>query len=289
MKWEHCPECKGTLMMNDGQTGDIVCTSCGFVLQEKTIAIFSKKKSFVPGKHSFYDKPFWGFDERDLSPKMAVLVERLKQCFALKSTTERKNLVAKALLREFLREISPEFRLSLVFKKDFEKNLEKILKNKLKINNRRAFLAALFCLLYQEKGFPNPINEISRITEISKKLIFKNYLFLKSSLNKNTERKIAIASLASFLGMTSEEVFIPTEVQNDFLKIFPSIYKKDIFQGKSRKGLMAGLLFYLFKKNPGYITLDKMVRATSVSTTTIKSRFKELKALLELIELKLKL
>ncbi len=284
---ERCPECKKDKIIKDERAGDIVCQNCGLIIQEKTIAEFNKKEFLIPGKHSFYNKYFFGFDEKgeEVYPKMIASIKRLKLWFTPKNYEEKRFSLVVALLEEFLREVSPEFRCTPIFKENFRRGLKKTLEEEIRVNNWKSFLAAFFCLLYKEEGNPNPINEVSKIIGVSKKKIFKNYQVLLGFLNKNIERKIKASSLASFLATVSKKAYIPLAVEANFLQTFPKIYKNEIFMGKSRKGLMAGLLFYFFKKDQGYMTLDRLVSATGVSGMTIKKRCKNIISLNKLSKL----
>ena len=275
-----CPECKRVSVIMDEQTGDVVCQNCGFVIRERNVAVFNNnKKLFTPGKHLFYNKRFLGFDETELSVNMKASIERLKHWVSFKPDIERKASLSKVFLENFLRELSLDFKITDVFKKNFQRNLEKTLKEKIKKSNQKAFLAALFCLLYRENGYLNPIKRVSEVTGVSKKLIFKHYQLLMIGMNKKIERRVKPASLANFLGGVSKRIIIPLETQNDFLKIFPRIYKKEIFMGKSKEGLMAGLLYCLLKEKRGYTTLVRVAEATGISEITIKSRSKDIRFL----------
>ncbi|XOB42390.1 MAG: TFIIB-type zinc ribbon-containing protein [Candidatus Nealsonbacteria bacterium] len=281
---ETCPECGNKNLILQEKEAQTVCPRCGLVVSYKEIDLKGgiKQKGHGPeypvrtithygNLGSYIDRKNLDSSGNEIPSITRSTMGRLRKYSGFKDNEERRLQAAIIELNQVLRQISPEFRITNVFKKELKLFFTKVLK---KVDARgksfRVFGAAAFCFLYKKEGNPNPIKEISKLTQIRLKSIFREY----ANLIKIFEQKKQSQNLAKYISTVSETTGISIKTQKLTLKIFTEI--KEDFSGKSVKGLIAGLLYLLCKNNGEKKTQKEIAKANGVTEVTLRTRAKEL-------------
>lgn len=280
-----CPECGNKNLILQEKEAQTVCSKCGLVVSYKEIDFKGgiKQKDHGPEypvrimTHygdigSYIDSKNLDSSGNKIPPITRSTMGRLRKYTNFKDSEEKRIQTAIIELNQVLRQISPEFRITNVFKKQIKLFLRKVLK---KVDARgksfRVLGAATFCFLYKKEGNPNPIREISKLTQIRLKSIFREY----ANLTEIFKQKEQSQNLAKYISTVSETAGISRKTQELTLKMFTKI--KEDFSGKSAKGVIAGLLYLLCKNNGEKKTQREIAKASGVTEVTLRTRAKDLK------------
>ena len=127
-------------------------------------------------------------------------------------------------------------------------------------------------------GIPRTLDEMSEVSNISKKKLGKNYRFLKRELNiklKPTSPIDYIPRFASKLGLSGQ-------IQSKAIEIIRESSKKGLITGREPTGVAAASLYIssvLFSQRK---TQKEIAEVSGVTEVTIRNRYKELSENLDL-------
>ncbi|MBN1160204.1 MAG: transcription initiation factor IIB [Candidatus Diapherotrites archaeon] len=293
-----CPECGSPRIVEDRESGEIICHNCGLVIDERTMDAHPEWRAFnssqrdararggAPMKHSIANRGFTttirkgSMDAKGnpLSPQMKAEMYTLMKWHGRTSrisSTERNVSTALKELRRlcsFLGLPEPIIETaSLYYRKTVEKKL---------IRGRliESVVAAIVYMVCRLQGVPRTLDEIAEVSHSNKKEIGKTYRFLVRELGVNvplTTPLDYVSRFASALGLSGE-------AQEEARKILKKVLNEGLASGRGPTGVAAAAVYIAGLMKGERRTQKEVADVVGVTEVTIRNRYRELKTKLGL-------
>jgi transcription initiation factor TFIIB len=290
-KESKCPECNGNVVYAAEQA-EIVCESCGLVLETDSIDRGPEWRAFTPSereKRSRVGAPMTnllhdrglstmiGWRDSDasgqsISPRQRKLMQRLRtwdERFRTKDAHER-NL--KQALGEIDR-MASAFGLpdpvrqtaGVLYRRAVEDNL---------LPGRSIEGMATACLYgaARQQGSPRSLSEFSTVSRVDKLRIQRAYRYLSRELGLG----IAPTKPSAYVRRFTSEIGLSQETQTVAIDLLETAAEQGVHSGKSPVGLAAAALYAASHLTNESVTQETVSEATQVSKVTIRNRYQEL-------------
>lgn len=282
--------CKDSPAVTDYQTGEVICSNCGRVLQE-SVVLHAKARAFT--KEGYHGKRRTGMPsslrlaDKGLSTVMSShkdssgkkLSSAAKQKYGrlkiwdtrIKSKSSSQRNLVKALIKiDSLRE-----KLSLsdtvieeaayIFRKSHSLQLSKG-------RGIQLLAAASIYAACRSNGVPRNLTVIAQKANVNRKSLSRMYRDLADSL----ELKYEPFEPEKFVSKLSSMLNISEKVKRYALKILSKAKEKRMLVGKRPMGLAAAALYLACAKTSNSISQKQISEASKISTPTIRTCYKEL-------------
>ena len=295
---DRCPECGSTNIVNDEDTGEIICATCGLVLRDSIINEGPEWRAFTPGEKetrsrvgvplsfAVHDKGLTTVIGRvgkdaygrniPLNTKLQMLRLRKWQIRSRVHSSEDRNL-AQAMaeldrLSDKLR-IPPNIkeRAAVIYRKALEQGL-------VRGRSISAIAAASLYAACRITQTPRTLREITRASTIDKKDIARCYRLMLKELNIQMpipDAQLRIPKIAAKVG-------VGEKTQQKAVEILRRAGKLRTTAGKDPMGLAAAALYIACQMTDEKRTQKMIADAAGVTEVTIRNRYKGLKDVLDL-------
>jgi len=289
---DHCEVCGSVETVFDSSTGDIICSSCGMVLESHFIdqraewRAFSvderEKKSRVgaPSTLTIHDKGLSTIiDWRDkdahgkkLSPKKRAEAFRLRKWqvrMRVHSSIDRNLAYAMNELDRLSSQLgiskSIKETSALIYRRAIEKNL-------IRGRSIESMIAASIYTACRIRKIPITFEELSLNTRIGKKDLGRCYRLILWKL----EIKIPIASPKDFLSKFTSELCLSSRTQIRALDILVRAKKRGLIGGKDPSGMAAASIYVAAIQEGEKRTQREVASIAKITEVTVRNRYKEL-------------
>lgn len=298
MLGSRCPECGSTNLISDPDTGEIVCGSCGLVVQESIIDKGPEWRAFtqeekenrsrvgIPTSFSVHDKGLsTSIDkvDRDALGRKLPLNARL-QMWRLRKWQIRSR-VHSSIDRNLAQAMTEIDRLSdklsipsavkekaaVIYRKALEQGL-------VRGRSIAAIAAASLYVACRLTGTPRNLKEIAEASLVGRKDVARCYRLLLRELNL----MMPITDPAIYIPKIAERAGIPGHIQTAALSILNEAKRKHISAGKDPVGLAAAALYIASYLAGEKRTQKEIADAAGVTEVTVRNRYKTLKKQLSL-------
>jgi transcription initiation factor TFIIIB Brf1 subunit/transcription initiation factor TFIIB len=231
-----CKKCNGAYVYPEGLGGEVICISCGLVLDDTPTF-----KSFTHWSPEWYSN--WNTEDS----------ETLKEWLTtLRAVSCQLNIPNFPYREEAARTIRSQNHV--LFRS------QKLSKNK------RATVAALMHLILKEYDKMRPIKEICKELSLDDRSVLKRAWLLNKTLNKekktlNIPRKAALDYLHEYAGKITDDRELIGAAESTLLKIKKS--------GGNPIGLAAGALYHASKEKKAPISKEKIGKTFRISERTV--------------------
>lgn len=295
---DRCPECGSTNLINDPDTGEVICGDCGLVIQETTIDKGPEWRAFtqeekesrsrvgIPTSFSVHDKGLsTSIDkiDRDALGRKLPLNTRL-QMWRLRKWQIRSR-VHSSIDRNLAQAMTEIDRLSdklaipsavkekaaVIYRKALDQGL-------VRGRSIAAIAAASLYAACRLTGTPRNLKEIAEASLVGKKDVARCYRLLLRELNL----VMPIADPVVYLSKIAERAGISGHIQANALKILNEARRKHISAGKDPMGLAAAALYIASSLAGEKRTQKEIADAAGVTEVTVRNRYKTLKRQLHL-------
>jgi transcription initiation factor TFIIB len=295
---DRCPECGSTNIVNDEDTGEIICATCGLVLRDSIINEGPEWRAFTPGEKetrsrvgvplsfAVHDKGLTTVIGRvgkdaygrniPLNTKLQMLRLRKWQIRSRVHSSEDRNL-AQAMaeldrLSDKLR-IPPNIkeRAAVIYRKALEQGL-------VRGRSISAIAAASLYAACRITQTPRTLREITRVSTIDKKDIARCYRLMLKELNIQMpipDAQLRIPKIAAKVG-------VGEKTQQKAVEILRRAGELRTTAGKDPMGLAAAALYIACQMTDEKRTQKMIADAAGVTEVTIRNRYKGLKDVLDL-------
>jgi transcription initiation factor TFIIB len=295
---DRCPECGSTNIVNDEDTGEIICATCGLVLRDSIINEGPEWRAFTPGEKetrsrvgvplsfAVHDKGLTTVIGRvgkdaygrniPLNTKLQMLRLRKWQIRSRVHSSEDRNL-AQAMaeldrLSDKLR-IPPNIkeRAAVIYRKALEQGL-------VRGRSISAIAAASLYAACRITQTPRTLREITRVSTIDKKDIARCYRLMLKELNIQMpipDAQLRIPKIAAKVG-------VGEKTQQKAVEILRRAGELRTTAGKDPMGLAAAALYIACQITDEKRTQKMIADAAGVTEVTIRNRYKGLKDVLDL-------
>lgn len=295
-----CPEC-GSKLEEDYERAELVCSRCGVVVEEGMMDRGPEWRAFdreqrdkrtrtgAPMSHAIHDKGLSTFIDwknkdiygRPLSQNTQAQFYRLRKW-------QKKIRVSGAVERNLAFALSLLDRISsnLGIPRSVREDASLIYKNAVRGNLIRGrsiewVVAASIYVACRRCNKPRTLDEISEVTDVSKKEIGRTYRFLARKL----EIKLKPTSPADYVPRFASKVGVSSEVESRAIGIINLAKENELISGKGPTGVAAAALYIASILSCQRRSQRDIAEASGVTEVTIRNRYKEISEKLDLTAL----
>ncbi|MFW9784663.1 MAG: transcription initiation factor IIB family protein [Candidatus Heimdallarchaeota archaeon] len=281
-----CPECGGKVIPLH-ERGEIVCGQCGLVISERIVDIsHSGKRAFT--KQEKENRERTGSPISILLPDMGLstIIDKtnikspdLKRAAKWNSrmTWDKRNML---IATTELKRIGSNLNLpNHVKKAAIRLYIEAFKKKLLRGRSINGMVAACLYFSCRERKIPRTLQEILDETSISAKNVRRCYRTLIRELNLKVPSTDPISLIPRFIA----ELDLDADAENATIKILQTFTSKFSTSGKDPKGLCAGALYLVCKMKDKRISQKDIANLVGVTEVTLRSRYKELIKMLNIM------
>ncbi|MFX1405605.1 MAG: transcription initiation factor IIB family protein [Promethearchaeota archaeon] len=274
-----CPECGGKTISIQ-EKGEIVCSSCGLVISERSLDIsHSGKRAFTKQEKERRERT--GSPISILLPDMGLstVIDKssiknpdLKRAAKWNSrmTWDKRNML---IATTELKRIGSNLNLPDHVKKSaIRLYIEAFKKKLLRGRSINGMVAACLYFACRDKKIPRTLQEILDETAINAKNVRRCYRTIIREMNLKAPSTNPISLIPRFI----TELGLDLEVEKATIKVLQSFTSKFSTSGKDPKGLCAGALYLVCKKMDKRISQKEIANVVGVTEVTLRSRYKDL-------------
>ena len=293
-----CPECGSANIINDEDSGEVICGSCGLVLRESTINDGPEWRAFTPGEKetrsrvgvplsfAVHDKGLTTVIGRvgkdaygrniPLDTKLQMLRLRKWQIRSRVHSSVDRNLAQAMAELDRLSDklhIPPNIKekAAVIYRKALDQGL-------VRGRSISAIAAASLYAACRITQTPRTLREITRVSTIDKKDIARCYRLMLKELNIQMpipDAQLRIPKIAAKVG-------VGEKTQQKAVEILRRAGKLKTTAGKDPMGLAAAALYIACQMTDEKRTQKMIADAAGVTEVTIRNRYKGLKDILDL-------
>jgi transcription initiation factor TFIIB len=286
-----CPECNNTHIIRDYACGNLVCATCGLIIDELVLdeqpewRAFTKeersKKSRV-GDPTSPLKIDYGLgttiDKRNqdgygnlLSPRRAHRINRLRWLHDRNHRSVTRNL-SKALAE--LKRLASQLGFPMTVRNEAAIIYRKALRKRL-IRGRSidGMVAASLYLVSRSQGLPRTLREIAAVSRLDKKEIARCYRVLCNELNL----KLPPTDATNMVPRLSNDLGLSASVQRRAIQILKEAENLKLCIGKNPMSLAAAALYIAAIEGGERRTQQEVAEVAQTTEVTLRNRYKELK------------
>ena len=286
-----CPECDGRLY-RDYARGELICGSCGLVINEKYIDRGPEWRAFDSSQQSerartgapmnplLHDKGLSteiGWKNRDaagtfLPLKKRAQMYRLRQWqrrIRVSGATERNKMLAfQEIGRVSARLELPEHikeDASIIYTRTAEKNL-------IRGRSIESVAAASLYAACRKNHIPRTLDEIAQESTVHRKHIGRTYRFLMRELKMSLRPTSPVDYIPRFCGMLE----LNRKVELKAIEIVEMAIKEELTSGRGPTGVAASAIYIAATLTEERRTQREIAEITGVTEVTIRNRYKEM-------------
>lgn len=293
-----CPECGSANIINDEDSGEVICGSCGLVLRESTINDGPEWRAFTPGEKetrsrvgaplsfAVHDKGLTTVIGRvgkdaygrniPLDTKLQMLRLRKWQIRSRVHSSIDRNLAQAMAELDRLSDklhIPPNIKekAAVIYRKALDQGL-------VRGRSISAIAAASLYAACRMTQTPRTLREITHVSTIEKKDIARCYRLMLKELNIQMpipDAQLRIPKIAAKVG-------VGEKTQQKAVEILRRAGKLKTTAGKDPMGLAAAALYIACQMTDEKRTQKVIADAAGVTEVTIRNRYKGLKDILDL-------
>lgn len=283
-----CPECGSREIIQDGESGEIVCGDCGLVVSEPAVntgpewRAFSLKESKdririgLPVRFSLPDMGFsTTFRPFDSKGKTRSEMYRLKRWHKQSNSTHKRNL-SSAMLE--LDRLCYRLNLPKTVKEETAIIYRKILKKGLAQGRSISpLIAASLYTVCRMTQIPRTLEEFSRHSPIDKKQIAQYYRMLLREMGL----RVPVPKAKHGVSKIASEAELSEKTQRKAIEILGEAERLKITVGRSPMGMAGAALYLACTMNGETRTQKILAEASGVTEVTIRNHYKVLKEALD--------
>lgn len=298
-KTDVCPVCHSTDVIIDHQKAEVSCARCGLVLDENMMdqgpewrafdheQMNSRARAGAPATFAISDKGLnTNIDCKNKDSKGRPIPENsVAQMYRLRRWNKRMR-VSRAGERNLAYALSEMDRISSVMgiPRSVREDAASIYRQAAKksiIRGRsiESVVASSIYLACRRNNIPRTLDEISEASNVSKKLIGKNYRFLSRELNI----KLTPPSPTDYISRFGSNLGLSGNVQARAIEIINQSIEKGLNIGKGPSGIAAASLYIssilLCEKR----TQKEVSDIAGITEVTLRNRYKELVEKLDMV------
>lgn len=277
-----CPECHSRLIIQDSESGDIVCGNCGYVITERTESSGREWRTFG-GEESLsrervgaplsLRKPDLGLSTMIGKKKGAEKLRfwEKRTLFAPRQRSLRKGL-------DLIENFSSKLNLGNVAKDQAAYIYRKALNAKfLRGRSIRSVVAAAVYSSCRDHGIPRSLDHVSRVSGIDRKQLSRDYRKLLELFALKMPQVIP----EQYVPILASELKIDERIARRAYRLLKRARLNGLVAGLGPRGLAAGALYIAGLSEEDHAVQQKLAEAAGVSSFTLRKRAHLLRKYLE--------
>jgi transcription initiation factor TFIIB len=290
---KRCPSCGASDIIFDNERGELVCNSCGLVIEENATDTGPEWRAFDADQRNArartgapikYTKPNRGLvTEIDLYNKdirgVRIPSKRQAQLYRMRkwhkrasisSSSERNYLIALPELNRVSSYLGLPDNIrenaALLYRKCVQSNM---------IRGRpiETVVQAVIYAACRSAGMPRTLDEISSISGLPKKEIGRAYRVISHELGL----KIPLTDPISYVPRYVNSLKLSGEAQEKSIELLKHAMKKGLVSGRSPTGVSAAAVYIAGALCGERRTQKEVADVAGVTEVTIRNRYRELK------------
>jgi len=289
---EQCPECGNRSLSRDYERAEVICNSCGLVIDEKMIDTGPEWRAFdheqrvkrsrtgAPMTYTIHDKGLstvidWRNKDsygKDIAPRKRAQIYRLRkwqQRIRVSNATERNlafalteldRVASKLMLPRNVRETA-----SIVYRRAVEGGL-------IRGRSIEGVAAASLYAACRQCKVPRTLDEIADASRLNRKEIGRTYRFIARELGINLNPTTPVDYVPRF----ASELNLTGEVQSKAIEILHNAMNHELTSGRGPTGVSAAALYIASVLLGERRTQREVADVAGVTEVTIRNRYKEL-------------
>ena len=287
-----CPECGSAHLSRDYSRAELVCSDCGFVIDEDLIDHGSEWRAFdseqlekrarvgAPMTYTIHDKglsTMIGWTNRDSYGK-SIPTRNRAQLFRLRKW-QRRIRISNAMERNLAFALSNLDRMSsgmglprtvretaaMIYRKAALKNL-------IRGRSMEGVSAAALYAACRQCHVPRTLDEVGHMANMSRRDIGRNYRYVVRELGL----KLMPTSPQDYVPRFCSELKLSSDVQAKTLEILKEAADKELTSGRGPTGIAAASLYIASVLCGERKTQREIAETAGVTEVTIRNRYKEL-------------
>ena len=287
-----CPKCNSSELVYDPQRSELSCRRCGYVIEENNMDMGPEYRAFdseqrakrtrvgAPMSFAISDKGLStaigqqnkDFNGRNIPERNLAQINRLRKWnkrIRISGTGERNLAIA---LSELDRQSS-----KLGLPRDVREDAALIYRKAAKMSLVRGrsiegMVAASVYTASRRNALPRTLDEVSDVSNVTKKQIGKNYRFLAKQLGI----KLTPPSPADYVPRFASILRLSGKVESMAIDIVNKSREKGLITGREPTGVAAATLYIASVLIGEKVTQRQIAETASVSEVTIRNRYNEL-------------
>ena len=292
-----CPQCLGSNLVTDANSGEVVCTGCGLVVAENMLSRSPEWRAYTleekqsnsrigsPVSYARFDKGLHttisGLKDASgnaLSSKAKRRAWRLRK-WHMRSTVhesrDRNLLQAMSELQMLSEKLHGSSALkelaAILYRKALDQDL-------IRGRSTAAIVAASLYVACRLTKTPKTLKDIVEVSSRSRGEVSKAYRLLVSTLDIEMPSHDALSYISRF----AEKAHISGKIQGDAFKILREAKSKRITMGKDPAGVAAAVLYIACQIEDENLTQKDIAQIAGVTEVTVRNRKNELVKKLDL-------
>jgi transcription initiation factor TFIIB len=281
-----CPECGSADLVFDENTGELICSNCGLVVEEQIIERGREWREFEEGKKRGRAGAPLSLQKFDMGLSTSVgknidlyrlaTEKKMKKFFRLKKWQERVSTSIERNLRLALAEltrISSYLNLPNIIRDEAARLYNLVIqKGIIRGRNMESVVAACIYSACRTYGIPRTLDEIAEATNVTRKEIGRTYRFIVRKL----EMKIRPSSPIDYVTRFGSLLKLSPKIQQDAIKILKRNEISELTSGRGPAGIAAAALYISALLHDERRTQREIADVAGVTEVTIRNRYKEL-------------
>ncbi len=286
-----CPDCGDSNVIRDPTRGEIICTSCGLVLDTRLVDQGPEWRAFTsqerdkrsrvgsPMSYTVHDKGLSTvIDWRDrdahgkkLAPHRRAQIYRLRKWqirTRVHSSIDRNLAYAMSELERLTSQLGVprpvKEAAAILYRRAIEQRL-------IRGRSIEAMIAATVYAACRLRHVPRTLDEVAHHSRINRKELGRCYRLLLREL----EVRIPIASPTDFIPRFAQALGLSSRVQHQAAEIIKAAKAKGITAGKDPTGLAAASLYIASIQEGERRTQREIAEISHVTEVTVRNRYKE--------------
>ncbi|MGC8571828.1 MAG: transcription initiation factor IIB [Candidatus Micrarchaeia archaeon] len=288
-----CPSCGSTNIIYDSERGELVCNSCGLIIEENmtdtgpewrafdTDQKNAKARTGAPMKYAksnkglvteidLYNKDIRGVKIPSKRQAQLYRMRKWHKRASIASSSERNYLIALPELNRVASYLGLPDNIresaALLYRKCVQSNL---------IRGRpiETVVQAVIYAACRAAGTPRTLDEIANISNTPKKEIGRAYRVISHEL----DLKIPLTDPQSYVSRYINALKLSGEAQEKSYAILKEAMKKGLVSGRSPTGVSAAAVYIASALTGERRTQKEVADVAGVTEVTIRNRYRELK------------
>jgi len=281
-----CPECGSSNLVYDESRGEVICSDCGLLVEEKMVDTTHELRAFdktekksrggAPISMQKFDKglttnvgeisDIYRLDSTSQTRKYL----RLKKWQERVSTSIERNL---RLAMTELRRVASFLELPSVVREEAARVYNFVLQRGLvRGRSMESVIASCIYAACRSYNIPRTLDEISAASEVERKEIGRTYRFIIRKIGI----KVKPSSPKDYISRFASTLHLSPKTQNEALKILKKAEISELTSGRGPAGIAAAALYVAALLNDEKKTQREVADVAGITEVTIRNRYKEL-------------
>jgi transcription initiation factor TFIIB len=286
-KVKKCPECGEQDLQVNTDRGEVICRSCGLVLEDAMVdfdqewrefdsdAAEKKRRTGAPMSYTHFDQGL-GTEVGTKADYYRLGKQNKNKFFRLRKWQQR---ISTAIERNLKLALSELKRVSSYLK--LPSNVEEeasrmytraVQQNLVRGRSMESVVAGCVYAACRRQGVPRTLDELAEASDVEKKEVGRTYRFVTRELGI----KILPSNPADYVPRFASSLNLSPETQTRAVEIIEAAQRAELTSGRGPTGIAAAALYVASLINGEKRTQREVADVAGVTEVTIRNRYKEL-------------